>query len=110
MEEEKVVTLKKKHQIIKLYLEGKNKSTIARELELTRDTVRKYIREYEAHEHALSNAKNDEEREIIILKANAKPTYDTSSRKRYKVTDDILERLSAMIEENKARRLNGQVS
>ena len=108
MEEEKVVTLNKKHKIIRLYLEGKSKSAIARELELTRDTVRKYVNNYEAHERALTNAKSDEERETIILKANEKPTYNTTNRKRYKVTDEIIDRINEMIEENNERKLSGQ--
>lgn len=108
MEEEKVVTLNRKHKIIRLYLEGKNKSAIARELELTRDTVRKYVNNYEAHERALTNAKSDEERETIILKANEKPTYNTTNRKRYKVTDEIIDRINEMIEENHERKLSGQ--
>ena len=103
-----MVTLNKRHKIIKLYLEGKNKSAIARELELTRDTVRKYVNNYEAHERALTNAKSDEERETIILKANEKPTYNTTNRKRYKVTDEIIDRINEMIKENNERKLNGQ--
>ena len=108
MEEEKVVTLNKKHSIIKLYLEGKNKSTIARELKITRDTVRKYINEYEAYEQALKAAGSEEERETIIIKANEKPTYNVGNRKRYKVTDEIVDRLRMMIETNKALKQKGQ--
>lgn len=103
-----MITLNKKHQIIKQYLEGKSKSHIARVQGISRDTVRKYINDYEHHEKALKNAQSEAERETIILKANRKPRYDTRNRKRYKLTDAMIERVKAMILENEKRRRNGQ--
>ena len=102
-----MITMTKKHEIIKLHLEGLNKSRIARELGVTRDTVRKYIKEYQAHEQELEKARSEAERESIILKVNAKPTYDTSKRKPHKVTDEIIARLETMIAENETLRKGG---
>ena len=108
MEEDKVITLSKKHRIINLYLEGKSKSHIARTQQISRDTVRKYIREYEHHESTLEKASSESERESIIMDASAKPRYDTSNRKRYKLTDALVERVESLIEENETLRQRGQ--
>ena len=108
MEDEKVVNMNQKHAITKLYLEGKSKSEIARTLDLTRDTVRKYIKDYEFHESLIEKANNEDEREMLILRANERPKYNTQNRKRYKVTDELIDRVKAMIDENEARKRSGQ--
>ena len=103
-----MVTLNAKHRIIKHYLEGLSKSEIARRLDLSRDTVRKYINEYLVYEKAIEEAVHEEEREALILKANTKPRYDSKNRKRYKVSDAMIDRIKAMLEENECRKQSGQ--
>lgn len=97
-----------KHKIINMYLKGHNKSNIARTLSISRDTVRKYIKEYEQYERALVDAKDEKERESIIIKANKVPKYQVNNRKRYKITDEIIDEIKQMINENKRLSNNGQ--
>ncbi|MEC9485516.1 MAG: DUF1670 domain-containing protein [Candidatus Izemoplasma sp.] len=42
-----MITLIEKHNIIRMYLEGNNKSEIARQIRIIGHTVKKYIRDYE---------------------------------------------------------------
>lgn len=103
-----MITLSKKHRIINLYLEGKSKSHIARTMHISRDTVRKYIREYEHHESSMVKANSESERESIIMDVSTKPRYDTSNRKRYKLTDALVERVKFLLKENDTLKQRGQ--
>lgn len=104
----KVITLKNKHKIIERYLRGESKSHIARELSLSRDTVRKYITEYTKHQKALNEAKSEADAQAIVLRAHQAPTYNSTNRKRYVVTPEIQQRLEAMIEANQEKIRKGQ--
>ena len=103
-----MITLRQKHEIIERYLKGQSKSQIARELSLSRDTVRKYIAEYTKHQDALNDAVSEEAAQAIVLKAHQAPRYNTESRQRYKVTPQIQQRLEAMIKANQEKIRQGQ--
>lgn len=47
MEEIGVLTLEKKEKMIRLYLKGLSYTDIAKEIGMTRQTVSKYIKQYE---------------------------------------------------------------
>lgn len=97
-----------KDEIIRLYLQGFNISEIERETGITRPTIRKYVNEYEYYQQAIKEAKTDEEREELIIQSNAKPKYDTSNRKRYKVTDELIERVEELLKKNQLLQRAGK--
>lgn len=100
MEVRKVLNLMDKNKIISLYLQGYNKSEIERQTGKTRPTIRKYISEYEEYVQAIEQAATLEEKEELIIKSNAKPKYNTENRRRYKVTDKLINRVRELIEKN----------
>ena len=103
-----MLTLMQKDEIIRLYLQGFNISEIERETGITRPTIRKYVNEYEYYQQAIKEAKTDEEREELIIQSNAKPKYDTSNRKRYKVTDELIERVEELLKKNQLLQRAGK--
>lgn len=92
--------LVKKDTIIKLHLQGHSKSEISRITHTSRPTVRKYIVEYESYIEQIGQAQTTLEKEDLIIRSNAKPRYDTSNRKRVKVTVDLIDRVKELIEKN----------
>jgi transposase/transposase-like protein len=97
-----------KQQIIISHLQkGENISSIARKLNLNRRTVRKYIKAYQNME-----AKQLKEGTLLsgeladdIAKA---PKYDSSNRKRRKLSGDLIEVVKQHLEENTKKRSRGQ--
>jgi transposase len=87
--------------LISYYREGKSKREISRVLKISRKTVRKYIEEHER----LFNEKTDKSQ--LELGISSKPKYDTSSRKKKKLTDDIVGEIDNCLLSNKENRNRG---
>ena len=62
MEEIGVLTLEKKEKMIRLYLKGLSYTDIAKEIGMTRQTVSKYIKQYEKDQQELELATTAEEK------------------------------------------------
>jgi predicted transcriptional regulator len=88
-----MITLVDKQKIIlKHYHDGKSQRAIHRETGISRKTIRKYIKEYESKKAALFDSRNIPDGELIQSIVE-KPTYDSSSRKKTKLTPQIIERI-----------------
>ena len=74
-----MLTLEKKEKMIRLYLKGLSYTDIAKEIGMTRQTVSKYIKQYEKDQQELELATTSEEKEQIIIRSSAKPKYDSSN-------------------------------
>jgi|GEM_PF-2680867 len=48
-----------------------------------------------------------EEKEAIIIESSKKPTYDTSNRKRYKITPEVEEIINDCLDKNELKKKNG---
>ena len=94
--------------IISYYREGKTQRQIARELDINRKTIRRYIREYEKKKNILIGSKDSDNTELIADIVE-KPKYNSSSRYKVKLTDEIISRIKFYLEENEAKRLKGKV-
>ena len=70
MEEIGVLTLEKKEKMIRLYLKGLSYTDIAKEIGMTRQTVSKYIKQYEKDQQELELATTAEEKEQIIIQCH----------------------------------------
>ena len=83
--------------LLKYFREGKSKSLISRELNLSRQIVRKYIKEQE-DKFLFSN------RDISLTSnLSSKPKYDTSTRKRLKLNQEVLSEIENCLQENKKK-------
>ena len=103
----------KAEMLMKYFRENKSQRTIARELGISRTTVRKYIKDFESkHEKllALEQDGDDNKRKILMLieEMASKPKYDSSSRTRVKLTDEIISEIDSLIAKNEQNRLLGR--
>ena len=97
-----------KQKIIIEHCAGKTNRKIAKEMGLNRKTVNKYVSEYEAARKKelaeLPAGGNPPPVTPCILVA---PKYDTSSRSKTVITDDVLQKVKKCLEENESRLLRG---
>ena len=99
--------------LMKYFRENMSQRAIAKELKVSRTTVRKYIKDYESkYEEIEKSAASDNTTNNNILNLVSEmvsgPKYDTSSRTRIKLTDEIIEKIDELIEENEKNRLLGR--
>lgn len=93
-----VIKLKEKQTIIKLYLEGVSKRKIARETKKSRNTVDKYIRDYE-------KSKQHDVRDLPIAEDIIKPpTYKKRVGKKRVLTEEIKNIIRGYIKENEWKK------
>ena len=105
-----MITLKQKQEIIiAAFLEGKSQRQIARENKIDRKTIKKYINRYTESRNALiENQDNLEDSRLLIDDIVATPKYDASNRLKYKLTDEIVDRIKFYLNENVIKRSSGQ--
>jgi len=100
-----------KQKIILLrYRDGYSERRIARELGINRETVRRYLTEYNKARGKLSDAPETDE--VLIEEIVKIPKYDSSNRENKKFTDEIsreVDRLLQVNEEKRSRGLHKQV-
>lgn len=102
-----ITLLDKQKLILKHYHDGKSQRAIQRETGICRKTIRKYIREYESKKAALLDARIIPEGELIQSIVE-EPTYDSSSRKKTKLTPQIIKRIEQYLQENENKRAAGR--
>ncbi len=87
-------------------MEGKSQWDIHRETGFDRKTIRKYIVQHEERKSALikSNGANFVLAEDIV----SAPKYDSSNRKKIKLTDEILEKINFYLKENELKKISGR--
>ena len=100
-----MIGLKEKQKIIlKAVLEGKTQRQIAKEMKISRTTVAKYINDYESSKSKLMESDETKIKEDII----SPPKYNSSSRKKVKLTDEIIEKIHSYLKENEEKRATGR--
>jgi len=96
--------------ILRRYRDGDSERRISRELKINRDTVRRYLAEYEKARQKLSEVEKAEE--VLIEALVMIPKYDSSNRDNKKFTEEIsneVDRLLQLNEEKRSRGLHKQV-
>ena len=97
-----MIKLIEKQKIIITYLrKGKSQRQIAREMGLNRRTVAKYVKDYETKKAQLTDSKDNSNQEELIADIAEDPKYDTSSRKKVKLTDETINRIRFYLKETK---------
>ena len=101
-----MIRLGEKQTILQHYFtDGWGIKKIARELDIARNTVRDYIREFTAQKAEIISGGDKYE---IIEAMQDPPKYDTSSRRKTVVTDEIIEIVKKCLEENERKRATGK--
>ncbi|WP_427340427.1 helix-turn-helix domain-containing protein [Caloranaerobacter sp. DY30410] len=101
-----MISLQQKAEILlKYFREGVSQREISRELGISRDTVRKYINEFEKKLQKLEDESDEKNILLLIEEMVLKPKYDTSKRKKVKLTDEVIEIIDNCLKENEKRNL-----
>lgn len=87
------------------FVDGKGIKPIAKELNVSKNTVKKYIKEYSEQKASIVSGGDKYE---IIESMQEKPKYDTSNRKRKVITEDIIEFVQNCLDENERKALTGK--
>ena len=87
------------------FIDGWGIKKIAREMDLARNTVRDYVREFEAQKEEIIVGGD---KYTIIEAMQDGPKYDTSSRQKRVVTDDVIEFIRKCLDENERKRNTGK--
>lgn len=104
----KVITLDQKQKILLYHVKDNlSQREIHRITGVARDTIRKYVREYEEKLHGLNSQLSDIEKTDIIDDIVTKPKYKSSPRCKTAVTDEVICRLETFLKENETKRLTG---
>lgn len=103
-----MINLNQKQDVILKYIrEGKSQRQISKETGICRETIRKYIRDYESKLSRVNDDLNEINKVNIIDDLTSKPKYKHSSRTKTALTDEVIERLKAFLKENEKKRLSG---
>ena len=92
----------KQEIIIKSHREGKSQRQIARELEISRKTVRKYLIDYEAHRSCFP----DEQASLTKYLSKAM-SYQSGSRGKLRLTREVQACIDQLLEKNKCKLHQG---
>ena len=109
-----MIKLDQKAEILmKYFRENMSQRAIAKEMKISRTTIRKYIRDYESkceeiEKLASSNNTTNNDTLNLVSEMVSAPKYDTSSRTRIKLTDEVIEKIGELLKENEKNRLLGR--
>lgn len=97
--------------LLKYFRENKSQRQISRETGISRVTVKKYIDEFEKKTKELNVLDKDNDQDLImslIEEIDLKPKYDTSSRTKIKLTDDIKSEIESLMLKNEKNKSLGR--
>ena len=98
----------RKQQIIINHVNGKSNREIARELHISKDTVNKYVSEYELKLAEVIQSDPKAVPDELIQDIVDRPKYDVSNRAPTKVCPEIVEIIESCLRENEAKRHTGR--
>ncbi|MDD2585176.1 MAG: IS21 family transposase [Syntrophomonadaceae bacterium] len=103
-----MITLLEKQQIIiSHYHDGKSQRKIEKETGISRKTIRKYIKQYEKAKQNLLIS-DDPSNGELIQNIIEKPKYNSTNRKKVKLTEELMARIEFFVEENRIKRAEGK--
>lgn len=103
-----MINLQKKQEIILLHVrENYSRRKIAKQLGLDRATVGKYIDEYEEKREKLLQEDMEVDTGELIQSIVEKPKYKIGTRKKRKLTDEMIQKIQEHLEENLRKKQKG---
>jgi len=100
--------IEKQKIIISHSQKGKSQRQIAREMNLNRRTIARYVKDYERKKAKLTDSKKNSNKEELIADIVENPKYDTSKRKKAKLTEEIIDKIKFYLRENETKRIEGK--
>jgi len=101
-----VIRLGQKQLILQRhFIDGWGIKKIARELTVSKNTVKKYVAEYSEQKSSILSGGDRYE---IIESMQEPPKYDVSNRKRKVITDDLIKFVQSCLDENERKCLTGK--
>lgn len=104
-----VVKLVEKQKIILKHLDGISNRSIADDLHISKDTVNKYVAEYECKKTNILRMNLEADPEELIQEIVEEPKYNSANRKPKKITPELIESIEDCLDINEQRRANGYV-
>ncbi len=102
-----MITLTRKQQIIMNHLEGMSNRQIASKLHISKDTVNKYVKEYDAQRAELLTRDPEADPEEILQSFVEEPKYDASRRTPVIVTPEMEAAVKKCLQLNAVKRVSG---
>lgn len=99
--------------LMKYFRQNMSQRAIAREMKISRTTVRKYINAYETKLEELEKIADTEgihnsDTLNLVKEMVEEPKYDVSNRKKTKLTDKVIDKIGELLKENEKNRLLGR--
>ncbi|MCR6547023.1 helix-turn-helix domain-containing protein [Dehalobacterium formicoaceticum] len=103
-----MITMNIKQQILMMHIhEGKSRREIAKITGINRDTVGKYIGQYEEGRQQLLTGESADIQALVDSLTSA-PKYTVGIRPKRKLTDEVVKRIQFYLDENETKRNQGQ--
>ena len=100
-----MIKLKQKQDILIMFFrDGKSQRAIPRETGVSRKTISKYIKEYEVQKNQLLGADPGSDIGELTDSIVAAPKYDSSNRKKRKVTAKVVTAIQTHLDANEKKR------
>lgn len=106
--QKEVITLTQKQKIILKHIDGMSNRAIAKELHMSKDTINKYVNEYQHQKTELLLINPGLDQSELIQAIIEKPKYHSNGRKPVKVTQQILDIIEKCLESNRKKRSEGR--
>ena len=102
-----MIELKQKQQILLMHLDGISNRSIAAEMHISKDTVNKYVNEYEQQRSEILSKDPNADPKELIRGIVEKPRYNSCNRGRTKVTAEMIKEIENCLKINEQRRASG---
>ncbi|QAT61999.1 helix-turn-helix domain-containing protein [Acidilutibacter cellobiosedens] len=95
-----MIKLNQKQKIIFKHIDGMSNRSIASELHMSKDTVNKYVNEYENQKQELLAKNPETDTKELIQAIVEKPKYNSENRGPNKVTSEMIEVIEECLKVN----------
>ncbi|MGL4656813.1 MAG: IS21 family transposase [Sarcina sp.] len=103
-----MITLNEKQKmILDYFINGLSQREIHRKTGIARETIRKYIKDYENKLKEINTELKEVEKIDLINEITEEPKYKSGPRLKTAVTDEVVDRLTQFLKENETKRLTG---
>lgn len=103
-----MIKLTQKQSAILKYIDGMSNRAIAKELHMSKDTVNKYVNEYQQQKSELLLLDPGMDQSELIQAIVEKPKYHSDGRKPVKVTQEMMDSIEECLELNRKKRAEGR--